>query len=177
MSVETLRHEAGGDPVGEGEEPVDRGDERLAGHERSEGRGAVETRHAPGGDEPVPAARTRDQHAAFLERLADRGDLERCERVDAGAQRRGQLGVRRLHPAARKDQRAGGEVDLMMAHDHEGLEARRSVPQEQDGRGGSGRRSFGHSPPRSLSLSRKRWILPVAVFGSSAMNSISRGYL
>src|SRR2546422_415100 len=31
------------------------------------------------------------------------------------------------------------------------------------------------SPPRSRSL--KRWILPVAVFGSSPTNSIQRGYL
>ena len=32
-------------------------------------------------------------------------------------------------------------------------------------------------PPRSRSRSRKRWILPVAVFGSSSTNSIARGYL
>ena len=154
-----------------------RRNERLAGHEPGEGRGAVEAPRAPGRDEPVPAAWARDQHAAFLERLADRGDLQRGERIRATVKRRGELGVRRLHPPARKDQRAGGEVDLMMAHDHEGFEPSRSVPEEEDGRGGAGRRGFGHSRPRSSSLSRKRWILPVAVFGNSAMNSIVRGYL
>ena len=42
------------------------------------------------------------------------------------------------------------------------------------GRGAAG---FAHARPRSISLSLKRWILPVAVFGNSAMNSIARGYL
>ena len=75
MGVEALRHEGGRDPVGEGNEPVDCRDERLAGHELGEGRAAVERATRAGRDELVPAARARDQHAAFLERLADRGDL------------------------------------------------------------------------------------------------------
>jgi hypothetical protein len=36
-------------------------------------------------------------------------------------------------------------------------------------------RRFPQSPLSARSL--KRWILPVAVLGSSAMNSIQRGYL
>jgi hypothetical protein len=34
-----------------------------------------------------------------------------------------------------------------------------------------------HPPPASRSLSLNRWILPVAVLGNSAMNSMARGYL
>ena len=39
------------------------------------------------------------------------------------------------------------------------------------------RRAHEAALARSRSRRRKRWILPVAVFGSSAMNSIARGYL
>ncbi len=39
------------------------------------------------------------------------------------------------------------------------------------------RAAHGAGSARSRSRSRKRWILPVAVFGSSATNSIARGYL
>ncbi len=173
--------------MGERDEPIDCGDKGLAGQKLGKGSGAVERSHAVRCDEPVPAAPARDQHAAFLERFADRGDLERPERVRklwgavidraAALSERSELRIRRLHSPARKDQRAGGEVDLMMAHDHEGLEPARPVPQEEHGRGGAGRGDFGHSRARSMSLSLKRWILPVAVFGNSAMNSIARGYL
>src|SRR5271165_3990474 len=34
-----------------------------------------------------------------------------------------------------------------------------------------------HPPRNSRSRKRKRWILPVAVLGNSAMNSMARGYL
>ena len=34
-----------------------------------------------------------------------------------------------------------------------------------------------HPPPASRSLSLNRWILPVAVLGNSAINSMARGYL
>ena len=63
---------------------------------------------------------------------------------------------------------------------YEDFEATRPVPQEQDGRGGAGAAARLASVMRGrapCSRSRKRWILPVAVFGSSAMNSIARGYL
>ena len=105
MGVEALRHESGRDPVGEGNEAVDCRDKSLSGHKLGKGRGAVERGHPVGPDELVPAARARDQCTAFLERLADRGDLEWSVRVGAGDKRHGKLGVRRLHPPTRKDQR------------------------------------------------------------------------
>ena len=74
--VEALRQEDGRDPVGEGDEQIERRDERLAGQKLAEGRGAVERGRASGGDEPVLAACPRDEHAALLERFPDRGDLE-----------------------------------------------------------------------------------------------------
>ena len=147
---------------------------------KSSAKGAARSRFStrPGGTRSSSPRASREQHAAFLERFADRGDLERGERVGAADERSGELGVRRLHPPARKDERAGGEVDLMMAHDHEGLEPRRAVPQEHDGRGGAGR-----SRARSL---RARAPSPSAGSAGScrsrssavpAMNSIARGYL
>ena len=108
--VEALRQEDGRDPVSEGDEPVDRRRQVLAAQKLGEGRGAVEVFHAPGRDEVVLAASMRQQRAAFLERFPDRGDLERGERVGAADERSGERGVRRLHPSARKDQRAGGET-------------------------------------------------------------------
>ena len=44
-------------------------------------------------------------------------------------------------------------------------------------RRGWGRHSFGAVQIASRSLSLNRWILPVAVLGNSAMNSMARGYL
>ena len=177
MGVEALRHEVGRDPMGEGHERVERRREPFPRHEIGEGRGAVERGRAGGRHEPVLALGSRQQHPAFLERLADRRHLEGGERIG----RRGDnLRVRRLHPAAGKDQRPRGEVDLMMAHDHEGLQPRGPVAQQQDRGGGTGRDGggrFGHARARSISLKRKRWILPVAVFGNSATNSMARGYL
>ncbi len=81
MGVEALRHEVGRDPVGEGHERVERRREPFPRHQVGEGRGAVERGRPGGRDEPVLALGSRQQHPAFLERLADRRDLECGERV------------------------------------------------------------------------------------------------
>ena len=153
-----------------------------------EGRCPVERSDAPGGNETLVALRPGEEDAALLIGLADRGDLERGKQVVLKFEARsataptilGKLGVGRLHPPAGKDERARGEVDLVVADDHEDFEPRRPIAHEHDGRGGArrGRRCLlAHARARSLSLSLKRWILPVAVFGNSATNSIARGYL
>ena len=80
-----------------------------------------------------------EQDAAFLPGLADGGDAEGSGGVAAG-----QHGIGGFHPPAREDQRAGGEIDLVMAHDHEDFEPPRPVPQQQDGGGGTGRDRAGH---------------------------------
>jgi hypothetical protein len=43
--------------------------------------------------------------------------------------------------------------------------------------GASSRLTTNHTAFRAIQRSLKRWILPVAVFGSSATNSSQRGYL
>ena len=57
--------------------------------------------------------------------------------------------------------------------------SRRAAAPVEPRRAASRRSRRGHdaAPRRSRSRRRKRWILPVAVFGSSSTNSIARGYL
>ena len=105
---------------------------------------AVESPQATRRDQPILAFGAREQDAALLERLADRRDLEARRRIRSRWSRAwasvrlesgGELAVRRLDPPARKDQRARGEVDLVMPHDHEDFQADRPVAQKHDGRG------------------------------------------
>ena len=94
-------------------------------------------------DQLVRSARPSQQHAAFLERFPDRGDAERqCigvqiirVRTIVGPYR--QLVIGFLHTPAWKHQRAGGEIDGMVAHHHENFDPRRPFAQQQNGGGGS----------------------------------------
>ncbi len=52
---------------------------------------------------------------------------------------RGERTIARLDAATRKHQRAGGEVDLVVAHHHEKLHAAVALAQQEDGRGETGR--------------------------------------
>ena len=81
MGVEALGQEIRGDPVGERRQRVERRRKPLPSHELGEGRGAIERGRPRGRDEPLLALGSRQQHPAFLERLADRRDLEGRERV------------------------------------------------------------------------------------------------
>ena len=89
MRIEALGQKGRGDPAGEGNERVGRGNEALARHELGEGRAAVERSHALCGNEPRLARGPCEQHAAFLERLADRGDPQGPRgRVDSVVEQR-----------------------------------------------------------------------------------------
>ncbi len=106
--------------MGERDEAVDRRREVLPGQKLGKGDGPVEPASALSRNEPRFARRPCEEDTAFLERLADGGDAKPQSRV-VGAERGGKFRVRRLHPPAREHQRAGGEVDRMMAHHHEGF--------------------------------------------------------
>ncbi len=87
---------------------------------------------------------TRQQDAALLEGFADRGDPE-GQRVDVQSvgvravfRASGQFEIGFLYPSPRKHQGAPSEVDRVMAHDHEDLQAGGAVAQQQDRGGGSG---------------------------------------
>ena len=67
--------------MGEGDEAIERRDEAFARHELGEGRSPVEGGNALGRNEPLLAPGPGDEHAAFLERLADRGDLGPRQRI------------------------------------------------------------------------------------------------
>ena len=101
----------------------------------------------------LAAARPRQQNAAFLKGLADRGDAEAQRlgvvRALVGVELRpgNHIAVAGIDAAAGKHQRAGGEFDLIVPHHHEhfDLRGRGGVAQQQDGRGGSRRgRLSGH---------------------------------
>src|SRR3546814_880374 len=85
------------------------------------------------------ALRAGQEDAAFLERLADRGDPERevvvVEAVAAGCHRADtRVAVGGVDRAPWKHERSRGEVDLMVAHHHEDLQARRAVAEQEDRR-------------------------------------------
>src|SRR6185437_10447042 len=93
----------------------------------------------------------RQQDAAFLEGLADRGDAEGelllVEPLAARIERRvsRDLAVTLVDAAAGKYQGARIELDLDVAHHHEDFDlARHSVPQQQDSRGIAGGDNFIH---------------------------------
>ena len=98
-------------------------------------------------DQRLRSLRPRQQDAAFLEGFADRGDAETQRRLveplAAGIQRGvgDDLLVALVDAAAGKHQRAGIEVDLIMANHHEDFDfaQRPRVAQQQDG----GRRTRG----------------------------------
>ena len=79
----------------------------------------------------APAARRIPRRSRGCRRC---GSAHCDVRGDAGGDRLVVL----LHPAARKDEGAGGEFDLVVAHHHEDLRPGLAVAQQQDGRGGAG---------------------------------------
>ena len=95
MGVEALGQEGWRNPAGEGNEGVGRRSKVLARHESGEGRAAVERAHALRGNEPRIAPRSRQQHAAFLERLADRGDPDGPRRLVESRRRQARRRARR----------------------------------------------------------------------------------
>ena len=100
------------------------------------------------GEKRLRTARARQQHAAFLEGLAHSGDAEGArlviEPMIAAAAR--VIGRNReillVDAAAGEDERAGGEVDLVMAHHHEDFHALGAVAHQQHGRCGARRRDL-----------------------------------
>ncbi len=102
-------------------------------------------------DQCLRSGRARQQDAAFLKGLADRRDSKTqiggVEPLAAGIERRigDDLLVALVDTAAGKHQRAGIEVDLIMANHHEDLDLAlcgEAVAQQQDGRRGA-RRFYG----------------------------------
>ena len=92
----------------------------------------------------VAAPLAGEQHARLLERLAHAGHPDRQRGVGefaaapaAGAEAR--VSVRVLHLAAGEHQRARGEVDAVVAHHHEDLDAAGPVAAQHQGRGEPGR--------------------------------------
>ena len=79
-------------------------------------------------DQIFRTARACQQDAAFLERLADRRDPE-AQRIRIAPLAacvkfapRDDVAIGGIDAAAGKHQRAGGELDLVMAHHHEDLD-------------------------------------------------------
>ena len=146
MRVEALGHVLGRDPVGEAGERVGREFKVFRLRHLGHGGAVLLQRQAPAlrnGREPVrrhivlAAPLAGEQHAGFLERLAhagrpdrQRGVGERLAAAAAGAQPG--IAVRLLHLAAGEHQRAGGEVDAVVAHHHEDLDAARPVAAEHE---------------------------------------------
>jgi glutamate dehydrogenase (NADP+) len=152
MRVEALGHDRRRDPVRIGRQQIERQNEVFVREHvgecapRRSGDEAGATRAV---DKRRRAARAGEQNAAFLEGFADSGDAEGARRDvqtvhggaadGVGSQRR----ILRIEAAAGKDQRAGGEIDLVVAHHHEDLEPGRAVAQ-QENRGGQADGGFGH---------------------------------
>ena len=72
------------------------------------------------------------EDTALLKGLADGGDAKRLA----------QPGIGLLDAAAGEDQGAAGEINRLIAHDHEDLKPRRAVAQQQDGGGWAGGGGF-----------------------------------
>ena len=89
---------------------------------------------------------TSQQDATFLEGFADGGNAERQRvrvqplGIRAVLRAIGQLLIGFFDSASWKHQGATGEVDGVMAHDHEDLQTGGSVAQQQDGGGRPGGR-------------------------------------
>ena len=125
MRIEALGHVGGRDPVGEMDQRIGGGRQRVLGQH---GVKIAIAGQAVFGQHVVAAA--GQQQPRLLERLADRGDAEGL------AQRR--IGL--LHPPAGEDQGTAGEIDGTVAHDHEDLQPLHAIAQQQDGAGRAGRR-------------------------------------
>ena len=147
MRVEALGLRLGRDPVREGHHDVGGEHQALGAHEIEEGRIAGEQRGTVLLDEAVRllgaqqggrAAAPGEHEARLLEGLAGGSDHEGALCARAGVRREIGPGlgvVPGIDLAARKHQRARGEVDLVVAHHHEHLEAGGAVAQDDDGGG------------------------------------------
>src|SRR6185503_17683809 len=159
--VEPLWHALRRDPVRIGHEFVERQHHAVIGQHLEEADLAVaevgamrrlDIAGAPGIDQRLRALRPRQKDAAFLKSFADRSDAEAqrglvqplAARVKLW--RRDNLLVALVDTAAAKHQRAGIEVDLIMANHHEDLDflKRSAVAQQQDGGCGTRCDGFGH---------------------------------
>ena len=148
MRVEALRHVLGGHPVGEAGERVGREFQVLGLRHLGHGGAVLLQREPPAvperrqpvrPDERLAAALAGQQHARLLERLAHAGRADRERGVGkrpgapaAGAEPGVAVGV--LDLAAGKHKRAGGEIDPVVAHHHEDLDALRPVAAEHQRR-------------------------------------------
>jgi hypothetical protein len=152
MRVEALGHDRRRDPVRIGRQQIERQNEVFVREHVGEcapRRSGDEAGAARAVDKRRRAARAGEQHAAFLEGFANGGDAEGSgggvEAVHGGATQRiaGDLRVAGIEAAAGEHERAGGEIDLVVAHHHEDLEPGRAVAQ-QENRGGRADGGFGH---------------------------------
>src|SRR5437660_5979274 len=169
--VEPFGHALRRDPVRIGHEFVERQHHSVIGQHLEEADLAVaelgamrrlDFAGAFGIDQCLRALRPRQKDTAFLEGFADRGDTEAqrglVEPLAARIQCRGRddLLVALVDAAAGKHQRAGIEVDLIMADHHEDFDllGGGAVAEQQDGGCGTRGDGFGHwtSLPRWIAV-------------------------
>ena len=118
----------------------------------------AETRAA---DELRRAAFTCEQHPALLEGLTDRGHTYLAsggvQTLGPHERRRAALDViARVRLPAGEDERAGRELDAVVALHHEELEPVDPVTHEHDGRREDGGHAFAHGPLRQGESMRPR---------------------
>ena len=156
MRIEALGHERRCDPVRERDKRVDRQPQPLGREEFGKPLLACIQRFPPGRKRSRPRTIdksrapgvSRKQDAGFLEPLPDRA----CRKAEARLIKTRSPLAQRPHTgiqvigidlAAGKDQRPRGKIDLVVPLDHEDLEARIAVAQQQErGRGQGGGRFF-----------------------------------
>ena len=116
-------------------------------------------------------------------RAASSGRSRDASRPGRGSRRR-RTGARespstsRAIPGLRAGTRSAAPAALLDAHECRWNSMRTAAARQRRARRFRTRHRLGHCDrPASRSRRRKRWILPVAVFGSSPTNSIQRGYL
>ena len=145
MRVEAFGQRLGRDPVGERDQRVEPKLEVFRRNDLIEGAAFVlagDIVHPLALQPTRRAAASGKQHAGLLESLAHRRNAHRAlAAVEPG---RGDVAIGGIDGAAGKHQRAGGELDLPVALDHENLEPARSVADHQHGGGEAGKNGFGH---------------------------------
>ena len=109
---------------------------------------------ARAGNEPRFTGCARQQHAAFLVRFADRGDLDRARGGIGGCAvaeiRQRRIFVLRIDLAAGEHQRAGRKIDLVVPDHHEHFERRVIAAQQQNRGRRNGPRAARCSSPRDF---------------------------
>ena len=148
ISVKTLGHHLRRNPMREKAQRIDRKLQTLGLGKLQHGSVAIIEAVAPalerqqmfGADEIRAAFLARQQNAAFLKALANRGDAQRQfligKRISAAAMAaQAAIKIGFVGFAAGEYQRAGGKINLVMAHHHKDFRAGLGVAQHHD-RGG-----------------------------------------